>query len=63
MIRGILGERGRGDYSVSENLFVDKINFCTAMVIFVLALLNSGCSVLIPIASISYHFVLICSRI
>ena len=42
MIMGTMGERGRGDYSVSENLLVDKINFCTAMVIVVLVLLNSG---------------------
>ena len=56
MIIRKLGERDRGDYSISENLLVDKINFCTAMVIVVLVLLNSGLSVLIPITSISYCF-------
>ena len=37
------GEEGEGGgQSFPENLFVDKINFCTAMVIVVLVLLNSG---------------------
>ena len=41
MIIRKLGERDRGDYSISENLLVDKINFCTAMAIQIFVLLNS----------------------
>jgi len=35
-------EGGGGYYKFSENLFVVKINFCTATAIVVLVLLNSG---------------------